>query len=235
MRREWKVLIDGDDTIWKCNIYHRNADHACNGLLRSVWPVGPVTDEEVFQLHRRIHRSVISQRGFWLNLNQYGWLKTYRVLCQRYRTSVNPDVAAQLEAIAGEPLNAPYELFLGAREALHHIRDLGYTLHLITTGDDSFQRGKVTRHDLDDLFQDIHVVQFGKEGVMLSYARRHRDVVMVGDSISRDINPALRFGFTAAWVRNGHHDSYRTRHLDPNKTHIFNGVHEVPPMIPYFR
>lgn len=235
MRREWKVLIDGDDTIWKCNIYHRHADQTCIGFLRTIWPDGSITDEEVFQLQRRIHRSVIKQRGFWLNLNQYGWLKTYRVLCERYRTTPDPKVAAQLEAIASEPLKAPYELFPGAREALHHIRELGYTLHLITTGDDAFQRSKVTRHGLDDIFNDVHVVQFGKEGVMLSYARRYRHNLMIGDSISRDINPALRFGFTAAWIRNGHHDSYQSRHLDPHKTHIFNSVEEVPPMMSYFR
>lgn len=232
MRGPWVILVDGDDSIWDCNIYFRRTDETCIGFLQSLWPDGP-TDEEILTLRRVVHRARLRKRGFSLHCFQDAWIETYRQLSHYYHRPFDPAAAEVLWQIGEVPLQAQYSLFPGVIEAFAQFRERGHTLHLLTTGDDAFQRAKVTRNGLDRYIGQTHVVQYGKEGVMWSYAKRHQRVIMAGDSIERDILTARQIGLEAAWISTPHGDSHPFSQPNGDGYHVITHISDLLPILDY--
>lgn len=95
---------------------------------------------------------------------------------------------------------------------VHQLRQRGYSLALLTNGGSEFQRRKIRRYELDQLF-DVILVE-GEWGV----GKPHRsvfeealrrvsvapaDVWMIGDNFDADICGAASVGISGVWVHHG--------------------------------
>lgn len=100
-------------------------------------------------------------------------------------------------------------LFPGAVEALRWLRESGCLLALLTNGASSAQRQKITRFQLEPLFDLILVegeLGFGKPDeriyqlAMTELAAVPRDTWMIGDNLEWDVGQPQRLGVTGIWV-----------------------------------
>jgi HAD superfamily hydrolase (TIGR01549 family) len=128
--------------------------------------------------------------------------------------------------------------FDGAIETLGELRAQGNRLALITNGSSAFQRRKIERFGLADLFELILVegeLGFGKpDPRVFVRALRHFGVPaqaawMIGDNLDADIHAAQMQGFHAVW-----HDAYGTglpvgARCVPNQ--VIRSVTEVPRLL----
>ena len=118
----------------------------------------------------------------------------------------------------------PYE---GIRELLASLKDAGYLLGVVT---DAYSYGAEKRLEVCGLREYFDVV-VGYD--MTGYKKPHHepfecalsllecsphDAVYVGDSIRRDIEPALAVGLTPVYAQYGDRNFYEARHDIPAKT-----------------
>jgi putative hydrolase of the HAD superfamily len=110
---------------------------------------------------------------------------------------------------AKEHAVAPLE---DAVAVVHQLRQLGFPLALLTNGGSEFQRRKIQRYELGDLF-DVILVE-GEWGVgkphrsVFEEALRRMNVSasevwMIGDNFDADICGAATVGISGVWVHHG--------------------------------
>jgi putative hydrolase of the HAD superfamily len=100
-------------------------------------------------------------------------------------------------------------LFPGVTTALETLRRRGVPLALVTNGDTTHQRRKITQHDLERFF-DVIVIEgemgVGKpEEVVYRYALsklrvKPEEAWMVGDHLEWDVLAPQRLGLRGVWV-----------------------------------
>ena len=100
-------------------------------------------------------------------------------------------------------------LFPGVTTALETLRRRGVPLALVTNGDTTHQRRKITQHDLERFF-DVIVIEgemgVGKpEEVVYRYAlsklrAKPEEAWMVGDNLEWDVLAPQRLGLRGVWV-----------------------------------
>lgn len=73
-------------------------------------------------------------------------------------------------------------LYPGAREFLVELRGCGAVLVLLTLGNESWQRAKVVRSGLADLFDEVVTVGAGKENVVSEMVRGRSPVAVINDN-----------------------------------------------------
>lgn len=135
------------------------------------------------------------------------------------------------------------ELLPGARETVLALRAAGYPLVLVADGPRETFENILGHHGLWDVF-DAHVISgdIGEpkpSAKMFDAALRalglvgisRRDVVMVGNNLSRDVKGANEFGLTSvffSWT-----DRRSRRPADPSETphHVITAIGDLPPLL----
>ena len=184
---------------------------------RELWYAAPTHD-----YCTRI--GISSWEGLWCRFEGDGpderslrtWSPTYREESWRLALADqgidDPPLAKLLAERFGEERRARHEVFADAVEALDALKD-SYALALVTNGAACLQREKLAASGLSVYFDAVVVsadlgiakpdaAVFEHTLSLLGVAPSR--AVMVGDSITKDIDGALRAGLKAVWVnRNG--------------------------------
>jgi putative hydrolase of the HAD superfamily len=100
-------------------------------------------------------------------------------------------------------------LFPGAIETLEHVRSLGIKMALLTNGDATGQRAKVTQFDLARHFDYVCIEgEFGcgkpdqrvYHGALTALHADPATTWMVGDNLEWDVAAPMRLGITGIWL-----------------------------------
>jgi putative hydrolase of the HAD superfamily len=140
------------------------------------------------------------------------WSPTYRRKTWRLALAEqgveNLALAERLGERFATERRARQEVFADVVAALTELRD-GYTLGIVTNGASCLQREKLTASGLADYFDAVVVsAEFGvgkPDPAIFRHALAQPDyrgkrAVMVGDSLSQDVNGAVAAGVGAVWV-----------------------------------
>jgi putative hydrolase of the HAD superfamily len=127
--------------------------------------------------------------------------------------------------------DGPFEAYPGVKEALLRLRAENHILHLVTAGDAALQKTKIAQAGLGHLFHSVRIVHYSKRDVLADIAASTpNETVMIGDSKSSDILPALELGLRAVWIPSrtwvhAHAEVEGSRH------HTVRSFVEVPDLI----
>ena len=195
------VTIDLDDTL-----IHGQRDYDAAILRLGRW-ISSQTDVDENEV--KDHLNEIDRE----NLSEYGLAK------ERFLTSFEETANELLDSPSSEDIKHARKLgntaFLtaeeygergfkpDAKEMLYRLKELGATLHLITSGDAEVQKRKISGLDLDQYFDEISIVGMdGKTEILEDIADRHgfESVFHVGNSLSSDVESAIVAGITAIYI-----------------------------------
>lgn len=79
-------------------------------------------------------------------------------------------------------------------KVLEETKALGYELHLLTAGDPDVQEKRITDSGLQPYFDYVHIVPTKNTRTMKDIIKEPKNAVMVGNSLSSDIQPAISLG-----------------------------------------
>jgi putative hydrolase of the HAD superfamily len=205
------LLFDLDDTIlrfsagqpncWQLALERHLPDHAdhprlmaaIDGISTEFWAVG--------------------ERAFWGRQNM---LEARRSIARR-ALAAHGIVTHDCERIADhmtESKEACVRPFDGAIEALRLLGQRGHRLGLLTNGSSAFQRRKLSRFELEPLFELILIegeLGYGKpdrrvfQAALDHFEVEPRDTWMIGDNLDADIAGAQALGMLGVW-----HDAHGT-------------------------
>jgi putative hydrolase of the HAD superfamily len=202
------LLVDLDDTLLDYSggveeCWH----HACEALAgpAGIDPAGLVA------------AIVETRRWFWSDpgrhrIERADMLRAWTRITGHALRALGRDDEALAAGIAGDFAERRWErmtLFPGVAAALTALRERGVALAMVTNGDATHQRRKITQHDLERFF-DVIVVEgelgVGKpEEVVYRYALsklrvKPEDAWMVGDNLEWDVLAPQRLGLRGVWV-----------------------------------
>lgn len=221
----WTIIFDGDDTLWICNEYYNAAASVCERFIAMEFPDLHGCGPELRHHCRQIQHSLIRKYGYYLELYEDAWVEVYLQLCHRARRTPSPLISGAIFQAARGVHDGPYSVMVGVREMLDQLYQAGHQPHLLTLGDEDWQRAKVRRNNLEKYFTSIHVIRRTKGPQLRLLAGNPARTMMVGDSRQRDILPALRLQISAVWI----HPPDDAK--DPPERHDFSQVYRLPKVV----
>lgn len=225
------VIFDGDDTLWATQPIYDRVKQEFSDLLSKV---GIDAERAVTKLDR-IDAENVRRYGVTLVRFRHSLVETYRVLASETALPRLPEIEHKIETLTKLLIQLLPEPVPGAREV---IRDLSTDFHVVlyTVGDPDVQLARLESVGLRELFADGDIVIVKRKSVnRLRCLLTEQDLPksrtwLVGNSIRSDINPALKIGIRAIWVRT---KTWLYEEEEPysNAFIIVDSIEEVPGII----
>jgi putative hydrolase of the HAD superfamily len=194
------LLIDADDTLWENNIYFERAISSFISYVNHR----TYTPQEVRQHLNRHEMATIRAHGYGLKSFRMSLVRCFEELADIPVTpEMHREILSFTDAIAADEM----ELIAGVAETLHQLAGR-HTVWLVTKGNETEQRGKLTRSSLAHFFHGVEVLPEKNEAAYRALIARHgwnADTTwMIGNSPRSDINPSLAAGLHAVFIPHNH-------------------------------
>lgn len=192
------LLVDADDTLWENAVHFQQARH---------WWMEAITRRGVNGERARTLFEGLEHDSF-----RHGWFGSSRLehnmleAATRLLGGLAPGLRSEIIEVADDVRNHEIKLFEGVHETLVQLESR-HRLMVVTMGCHQEQGAKVARSGLADIFEHVEVV---RDKTVESYRRvlRERGVDrdcgwMIGNSLSKDVEPARLAGLSTVHVDNG--------------------------------
>lgn len=197
--RSGVVVFDGDDTLWRTEPLYDRARQDARLVVENEGLDGARWEE----LQRRLDVANVARFGLSAKRFPTSCLEAYLTVCGEVGRAPVAAVAEKVEEAASRVFDERAPLMPGATRVLTRLRDR-YRLVLLTQGDETVQRRRVTASRLAHLFDDVVIVPAKTADILVDVLQRVEadpdDTWMVGNSIPSDVRPALAAGMRAVWV-----------------------------------
>ena len=196
------LLIDADDTLWENNIYYLR----CTAKMTALMASHGLSRAETIAALDAVEQELIPTYGYGPDC----YVRALGVTARRLLAGRHVDVEQVAEAArrCGDLVIEPPTVLLPAvPETLHALR-ASSQLTLVTKGVERFQRPKLVRSGLEQLFDQVYVVaekdQAIYEQIVTELGVDRQKTWMIGNSPKSDINPAVAAGLGAIWLPHDH-------------------------------
>lgn len=182
------VFVDGDDTLW----YDRRYFAQLRRGLLSLWDEPAALSRARVALADELQRGTVGEEGFAAAIRSCA-----------VELGVDAEGCRVLEGHIGRFLGHPIEPLAGAEECLAYL-SARHRCVLYTQGLAREQERKLSMSGLGAFFRSIRVVEMKNEA-MLRFVSGELGVsperlVVIGNSVKRDVEPAVATGSAAIWM-----------------------------------
>src|SRR5207245_5628281 len=192
MRRH-TLLIDADDTLWENNVFFEKLIEDFISLVESVG----YTRQYVRHILNETERKNVRQYGYGVRSFGRSLEETYMKLAEH---QAKRETLAQIHDRVVELERTPPKILDGVPETLAYLTER-HRLILFTKGEPAEQAAKVERSGLQGFFEFIEIVPEKDAPTYGGLVHKHKIVKahgwMIGNSPSRDINPAMKVDLNA--------------------------------------
>lgn len=186
------IAFDADETLWG-NVQHYRATRLALGAL-----ISPENPQKIVNELHSLERKNTHIYGFGVRsimLNMVELAAQHQATAQQF---------AQIITIGQNLLQHSYTLFEGVEVTLKTLKNQGYTIICVTKGDLKDQKYKMQSSAIARYFDHIEVVVHKDTEEWRHLFKilkiKPAETVMIGDSLSSDILPALETGMHAVWI-----------------------------------
>lgn len=197
------ILLDIDDTILdfkKCEV---------NAITKTICNYGISATEELTNRYSEINQSL------WKAFERKEITKP-ELLTKRFEMFFNPlgvyENSEEINKVYLDYLSNETFLIPGAIELLEALKE--YKVYVVTNAVARVQNSRLSKAGLYDYFDDVFVseligyqkpdVRFYNDIYKLIGSPRKEDIIVLGDSLSSDIQGGINFGVDTCWF-NPHH------------------------------
>lgn len=197
-----RVVFDLDDTLLaEADKRNRTAFNCARIIIHELGNRAPYL-EELLNCQRRHHLGLAQKYGHHPDWYVESWLRAWTDL--RICGARHGAIAARLRHAAEQCYQSPYSFITGVLSVLTTLyQDQRYELYLVTIGDIKTQNHKLDVCGLHRFFPSgrVFIPPFSKLEPLRQIAGDHPDrAVMIGNSFSSDMNPALSVGLLSVWI-----------------------------------
>ncbi|MBU0625019.1 HAD family hydrolase [Patescibacteria group bacterium] len=197
-----RVVFDLDDTLLaEADKRNRTAFSCASIIIHELGNQAPYL-EELLGSQRQHHLRLIQKYGHHPDWYIESWLRAWTDL--RIRGARYVAIAARLRHAAERCYQSPYILMTGALSVLTTLsQDQRYELYLVTVGDTKTQSHKLNACGLHQFLpsERVFIPPLSKLEPLQQIAGDHPDrAVMIGNSFSSDMDPAIQAGLLPVWI-----------------------------------
>ncbi len=228
MEKTKLFIFDADDTLWESGLYFRRAEKDFISLMHSLG-----FDPET--LSSEIHIKDIER----LSVTGYGanpYLNTLKLILEEKVQSISPYTITSLEHIAHSLIHHPLILLPGVLDSIAKLNQADKRMIVYTMGEKEHQISKFNRSGLTGFFENCTVVPLKTKDTMIDILATAgvtaEQACMIGNSPRSDINPAIRCGVNALYVKRPY--TWLAEEIDfaePELVTTIAGLDEILPMV----
>jgi len=244
------ICFDLDDTIIDDNWKFETTFCDCmKAILLGLAARAPEIDEILVTMREidgRLLEELPKDRKLLPTRLIQSWQETYRIVSERRDIPVKPHIMSMIESYVWQNFEPPYLVIAGAVDALVRIRAFpNVRMEILTIGEPEIQLRKINHSRLNYYFDHIEIVYAGEDKG--EYLRNKagefggENVIMVGNSMRSDINPALKAGVKAihiprsGWSRHNveplHNEYLEVRRIFELPEALSNLLHRDPGVV----
>ncbi len=225
------IVFDADDTLWRVEHLYDEARDAAAGVVAESG-FDPIRWS---RLQKEIDLRNASLLGVAIERFPLSSVQAYEQIAAEGRIKPSDEVAQQVRSAAESVFVRRAPLVPGAVDVLTTLASR-FRLALLTKGDEGVQRRRIADSGLGPYFERIDIVR--EKGTaefvaVLAACRARADRSWsVGNSLPSDINPALRSGMSAVWIK-AEVWSHETREVLPAPGPLLHArsLEEVPRLL----
>lgn len=219
--------MDLDDTLISTQEMFEEAKLNCATFIQEKIETKhkPSTDN-IIKVFNEYEKELLETYGLQNKRFVLSWGKTY----QFFLGSFDHEGLREVKRMASKVFRQSARILDDAVEVLDTLKERGYSLHLLTSGEEETQLYRVEDANIGHYFDAITVV-LGKD--VETYNRFVSDKphsVMVGNSMSSDINPSLENGMFAIHVDGNNWFYDHAERIDSDR-YTFAALKDVPNVI----
>jgi len=233
------ICFDLDDTLIDDNWKFETTFCDCmKAVLLGLAAKSPEIDEilaTVREIDNRLLRELPSDQKYLPQRLIEAWHTAYKIISEKKEIQVKPHILNMIEAYIWQTYEPPYLVIAGAVDALMHIRALpNVRMEILTIGDTDIQLRKINYSRLNHYFDHIEIVYTGEDKG--NYLRQRAEeygkdnVIMVGNSLRSDINPALSAGVVTIHIPRGSWTQHKVEALHKDYVEV-RRIFELPDVI----
>jgi putative hydrolase of the HAD superfamily len=196
------VVFDGDDTLWRTMPLYTAAKAEFGRVLSSRIGVPP---RKAIETLEKLDRANVQRFGFSRRRFPRSMSDAYVALAAAGGWRVDPSFRKDVRLIGESVFLRRSPRIRDAERLLKVLNCVGLKLVLCSKGDARVQRNRIKESGLAHFFTKIYV--FPEKGedqfreVLCEQRVQPAEGCSVGNSVRSDINPALRIGMRAVWIR----------------------------------
>lgn len=194
------VLFDADNTLWVLEpLYDEARRELCRIVVQHD---GRGTEHEVEQFQRETDRQLHKSMGY----SRERFAKSFLMTAEKFLSEDTLEaLRPRVVEVALKAIDTPAPNVEGVEKCLEQVSRLFWTA-IYTAGDKAIQTRRVQESGLERLVHHVEYVDTKSveqlEALIQRLSVTAAQVWVVGDSPRSDIQPALRAGCRAIWIRN---------------------------------
>lgn len=188
------ILCDLDDTLIQTQKeYNRVTNDTIDVIVKSLG--GKETKEDVLAYFNQADIKNMSR--FEMNYRYpRTFVEVYEDYVRKHGIKVNLGTVQKIFKMGASIFETEVGYYEGAEDFIHEVLKHNKNVIILTMGDDEVQAKRLADIGLTDKVLKVEVVQEHKDEVMQRYVDTYgaENVIMLGNSLSSDIRPALKVG-----------------------------------------
>lgn len=220
------VFFDADDTLWEIKKHYKGAMGDISQQLAMQYKVNA---NDVRQIMERISVEVRERLGCGRHSFPTIVVKTLVEIAIKEDIPITSDDILAVYRIADEIHDQVPELKPGVASTISELNRKGYICKILTLGDRVIQSSKIYQSGIWEYINESIIVSEKNEETYRNIMKRFSDssnFIMVGNSIEKDVTPALRAGWHCIHVPTGERQSEQGRVVNPEEKRFF-GVENI--------
>lgn len=216
-KKDIQLIWDFDDTIVHTSVeFGKTNQDTAELIAKNVFGELVLINEiKAFQVEADLE--MVKKYGFVPPRYLMSWFATYEHFASTTGSSVQDFVKAQIENIINDLYIREYENVNNSIAVIKKLHDEGYSMIVLTAGQDDIQLRKVKESGVFDFMKEVFVFPYKTPEVFKliqeKYPAEHH--VMIGNSLKSDIHPALE---NNAWGFHVEKDTWEADHHDIDKS-----------------
>lgn len=196
------IGFDLDDTLMPTARQYHRVMWKCGFIIDTALGVRSPNPKDIIDFQQKTDIASIKTHGYEISRFGESWVETYQHFARQFSVAVDPAVIKDLRHTALGFSRGPFVPFTGVHEALTQLKACGHELHCISAaaGAEDLQIRKLIETGLKQFFVTVRITGSDKTDAMREVFTDVRRSIMVGDSKSHDIQPALQLGVFSVWI-----------------------------------
>lgn len=223
------IAFDADDTLWRNEIYYKEAEEKLSHLLSAFHPP-ELVGQRLFETETR-------------NIEAYGYgiksftLSMIETAIELAHTNISTEEIQKIMGFGKEMIEKEVELLTGVRKTIQAL-SISHTLMIITKGDLLDQERKIKRSGLEKFFKYFEVVSEKTDKtykrILDKYGIASKNFLMVGNSLKSDVLPVAEIGAIAVYIPNNTtwaHETVSPEKADQSNYYTLNSISQLSSLI----
>lgn len=229
--KDIKLIFDFDDTIVITNPEYESTNEDTARIIAKAIYDNPNKTDELLAFQRKEDIRLVEKMGLARPRFLISWLNTYQHFLSLENKKEDPVIKKQIELTVNDVFARKFEPYPHAIETIKSLKEEGYSIAILTAGEEDIQRNRIKLVGLDRYVDDIYVRLLKTPLTLQEVIQNHpaKEHVMIGNSLKSDIYPALE---NKIWAFHVERDTWDLDHYEIDKSHSkyvrIEGVHEVP-------